>query len=72
MPRVEGKTLTFEVQHHKCHTCPELGPNIKFRMELAGPNGALLWKLENEGEKNKEMDPDLKLARRNESPSGHN
>ena len=33
-PRVDGRILTFEVQHHKCHTCPELGPNVKF------PHGA--------------------------------
>jgi hypothetical protein len=46
-PHGEGETLTFEVQHHKCHTCSELGPNAKFRRELAGPNDALLWKLEN-------------------------
>jgi hypothetical protein len=73
VPHLEGKTLTFEVQHHKCHTCPELGPNVKFRVELAGPNEALLWMLENEEEKkNKELGPGLKLVRRSESPSGHN
>ena len=71
MPKVEGKTLTFEVQHHECHTCPELGPNVKFRMELAGPNEALLWKLENEEQKkDNELGPGLKLVRRSESPSG--
>jgi hypothetical protein len=73
VPHLEGKTLTFEVQHHKCHTCPELGPNVKFRVELAGPNEALLWMLENEEqEKNKKLGPGLKLVRRSESPSGHN
>src|SRR5438552_12229908 len=73
VPHLEGKTLTFEVQHHKCHTCPELGPNVKFRVELAGPNEARLWMLENEEEKkNKELGPGLKLVRRSESPSGHN
>jgi hypothetical protein len=72
-PHVDGRILTFEVQHHKCHTCPKLGPNEKFRMELAGPNEALLWRLENEEqEKNKELGPGLKLVRRSESPSGHN
>jgi hypothetical protein len=65
VPHVEAKALTFEVQHHKCHTCPELGPNVKFRMEIAGPDEALLWKLENEEqEKNKEPVPGLKLRRR--------
>jgi hypothetical protein len=69
--RVDGRILTFEVQHHKCHTCPELGPNVKFRVELAGPNEALLWKLENEEQKkDNELGPGLKLVRRSESPSG--
>jgi hypothetical protein len=73
VPHVERKTLTFEVQHHKCHTCPELRPNVKFRMELAGPDEALLWKLANEEqEKNKELGPGLKLVRQSESPPGHN
>ena len=54
-PRVDGRIpLTFEVQHHKCHTCPELGPNLKFRVELAGPNEALLWKLEERGTKERQ------------------
>jgi hypothetical protein len=69
-PYVEGNTLTFEVQHHKCHTCPELGPNVKFRMALTGPNEARLWKPENEGqEKNKDLGPGLKLLRRTEAPA---
>lgn len=72
VPHLEGKTLTFEVHHHKCHTCPELGPNVKFRVELAGPNEAFLWRLENEEqEKSKELGPGLKLVRRSESPSAH-
>jgi hypothetical protein len=63
-PRVDGRILTLEVQHHKCHTCPELGPNVNFRMELAGPNEALLWKLENEEQKkDNELGPGLKLVR---------
>jgi len=34
-------------------------------MELAGPNEALLWNLENEEqEKNKKLGPGLKLVRR--------
>ena len=51
VPHAERKTLTFEVQHYKSHICPELRPNVKFRMELAGPNEALLCKLENEEQK---------------------
>jgi len=66
VPHVEGKTLTFEVQHHKCHGCTELGPNVKFRMDLTGPNEARLWKLENQ-DTSKDSDPGLKLVRRTES-----
>jgi hypothetical protein len=66
VPHVEGKTLTFEVQHHKCHGCAELGPNVKFRVELTGPNEARLWKLENP-EASKDLGPGLKLVRRTES-----
>lgn len=47
-PRVEGKTLTFEVEHHKCHTCAELGPNARFRVEVAGPDELRLWKLDDQ------------------------
>jgi hypothetical protein len=68
VPHVEGKTLTFEVQHHKCHGCTELGPNVKFRMELTGPNEARLWKLENQ-DTSKDLGPGLKLVRRIESAS---
>ena len=57
VPHAERKTLTFEVQHHKCHACPELRPNVKFRLELAGPDEALLWKLENEEQ---EKEPSFK------------
>jgi hypothetical protein len=67
LPHVEGKTLTFEVQHHKCHGCAELGPNVKFRMDLAGPNEARLCKLENQ--ESKDLGPGLKLVRRTESAS---
>src|SRR4029077_4359806 len=66
--RVEGKTLTFEVEHHKCHECAELGPNVKFRMELAGSNEARLWKLD--GQKvDQDLGPGLRLTRRNEPAS---
>lgn len=74
-PHVEGKILTFEVQHHKCHTCAELGPNVKFRMELVGSNEARLWKLDEE-ETDKDLGPGLLLVRRSEpiswrDPSPH-
>jgi hypothetical protein len=70
-PRVEGKTLTFEAEHHKCHECAELGPNAKFRMELLGPNEARLWNLSDE-EAGKDPGPGMKLVRRSEPPSRHN
>jgi len=41
-PEVEGKILTFEVQHHKKHGGTELGPNIKYSVELTGANEARL------------------------------
>ena len=44
--RIEGQTLSFEVIHHKEHGGSELGPNVKFRMELTGANEAVLRKLE--------------------------
>ena len=67
VPHLEGNTLTFEVQHHKCHTYLELGPNVKFRVDLVGPNEARLWKLENEEQaRSKDLGPGLKLVRRAE------
>jgi len=63
VPRLEGKTLTFEVQHYKCHGRTELGPNVKFRMELTGPNEARRWKLENQ-DTSKDFGPGLNLVRR--------
>jgi hypothetical protein len=41
-PQAEGKILTFEVQHHKKHGGTELGPNIKYSVELTGANEARL------------------------------
>ncbi len=41
-PQVEGKILTFEVHHHKKHGGAELGPNIKYNVELTGANEARL------------------------------
>jgi hypothetical protein len=62
-PRVDGKTLTFEVQHHICHDCAELGPNAKFRVEVAGPYELRLWKLDDR-ETGKDPGPGSKLIRR--------
>lgn len=42
---MEGTALVFEVQHHKTHSSPEFGPNVKFRAELAGEDEALLYNL---------------------------
>jgi hypothetical protein len=68
VPHVEGKTLTFEVQRHKCYGCAELGANVKFRMELTAQNEARLWNLENQ-DASKDLGPGLKLVRRPESAS---
>jgi hypothetical protein len=65
VPHMAGRTLTFEVRHHKCHGCAELGPNVKFRMELTGPNEARLWNLENQ-DTSKDLGPGLRLVRRPE------
>jgi hypothetical protein len=46
VPHVEGNTLTFEVQHHICDGCAELGPNVHFRVELTGADEARMWRLE--------------------------
>ena len=62
-PRVAGKTLTFEVEHHKCHDCVELGPNVKFRMDLISANEARLWKLGDNGS-DEVTGPGLRLTRR--------
>jgi biopolymer transport protein TolR len=45
-PRVEGKILAFEAEHHVCHGCPELAPNVTFRMELASASEARLTRFE--------------------------
>jgi hypothetical protein len=71
LPRVEGNILTFELQHHKCHNCTELGPNQKFRVELKEPNEARLWMWENQ-DAPKDPGPGLKLERRVEPASPPN
>ena len=64
-PRVEGKALKFEVQHHTCHDCVELGPDVKFRVELTRPDELRIWKLD-DTESGKDPGPGLKLTRRDE------
>lgn len=44
VPDAVGNILTFEVQRHECEGCAEL-VNVKYRLELAGPNEARLWNL---------------------------
>jgi hypothetical protein len=46
VPKVQGKTLEFEVTHHKTHGGTELGPNVKFRVQLTGADEARLFKLD--------------------------
>lgn len=59
-PHVNGRILTFEVEHHVCDGCKELGPDRTFRMELAGPNEARITRLEEDGT---EAGPQVKLVR---------
>jgi hypothetical protein len=61
-PRVEAKTLTFEVQP-QTYEGAEPGPNVKFRVEVAGPDELCLWKLD-DPELGKDPGPGLKLVRR--------
>jgi len=65
-PKIEGRILTFEVIHHKRHGSSELGPNVRFRVELTGENEAILHRLEHQ--------PDaIKLTRRSwRDPSNRN
>jgi len=57
--KVNGKSIRFEVQHHKQHGGTEFGPNVPFRVDVTGENEARLFKLD-------EGDPGqgLKLTRR--------
>jgi biopolymer transport protein ExbD len=64
-PHVEGRTLSFEVQHHVCHGCSELGPNVRFRMTLAGSDEARLWKLD----ETTDSDKGLELTRKTQVDS---
>jgi hypothetical protein len=59
-PHVDGKVLAFEVLHHKSHGSSELGPNVKFRMELTGSDEAALRKVED----GSDAGPGTKLTRR--------
>jgi hypothetical protein len=65
-PHVEDKTLTFEVQHRRCHECAELGPKVKFRMVLAGADEAQLWNLN----ERPDSGSGLILIRQTEAPGG--
>jgi hypothetical protein len=57
--KIEGNVLSFETIHHKTHDSPELGPNVKFQMELTGANEAVFRKVEGG-----EAGHGLKLTRR--------
>ena len=57
-PRMEGKTMTFEILHFRSHGSSELGPNVKFRLELTGENELLMHKLDDPST------PTMKLTRR--------
>src|SRR5256885_3259411 len=38
----QGKSLSFEVAHHKTHDSPEFVPKVKFRMDLTDTGAAIL------------------------------
>lgn len=59
-PTITGKILAFEVAHHKKPRGAELGPNVRFTMELTGPNEAAFHKLEAQ----RSEGPGLTLKRR--------
>lgn len=67
-PRVEGKTLTFEVERHQCESCAALASNAGFRMELTGTNQASLWRLDDQ-DPNETAGPEVKFVRQNDSAS---
>jgi hypothetical protein len=46
----------------QCHDCAGLGPNVKFRMELSGPNEAHLWELKSRDSR-KDLGPGLNVVR---------
>lgn len=44
LPKLQGRTLEFEVTHRKSHGSSEPGPNVPFRIELRGGDSAILHK----------------------------
>ena len=61
-PKLEGRTLTFEILHHKKHGSPELGPNNKYRVDFVSPTEARLHQV---NETPRADDAGLKLVRKN-------
>ena len=60
-PKLEGRSLTFETIHHKCHDCPELGPNNKYQVDFVGDSEARIRILKDQ---KKQDGPSSKLTRR--------
>ena len=60
MPVVKGKSLTFEVIHHKHHGSTERGPNAKFRVDLTDHDSLALFKTDEVSDGG----PGLKLTRK--------
>jgi hypothetical protein len=44
--KTEGKSMTFEVTHHKSHGSSELGPNVKFRVRWISAQELRLFKID--------------------------
>jgi hypothetical protein len=62
-PKLDGGKLTFEVRHAKKHGSSEMGPNVRFRVELRGSNGLSLFRLD-DGASTESMGDGMPLARR--------
>jgi len=45
VPRMTDETDWLAGAYRRCHSGAELVGNARFRVELAGPNGARLWRL---------------------------
>jgi hypothetical protein len=62
--KTEGKSMTFEVTHHKSHGSPELGPNVKFRVQWISGQELRLFKVDSATEPGS----GLKLTRKKMRP----
>ena len=64
--RRRDESLIFRVQHHRCDGCSELGPDVQFRMTLAGSDEARLWNLSEKAD----LNSGVRLYRKSQSTDG--